>query len=106
MIYIFWTTNSLKEAKTLIKKLLDQRLIACANMIKNMTSIYTWEGEICEDEEFKIILKTKDIHFESIRGFLQENSQYEIPEISKVKIDEANPAYLDWLNAACQSDTN
>ncbi len=96
--YIFWTTGSLKEAKEVSKALLEKKLIACANIIPKIHSLYTWKGEVQEEEEVKVIFKTKSSLFESIEKEILERCSYETPEISSVPLDQVHKPYIEWLN--------
>lgn len=102
MIQIQWTCPNVEEAKKIIYLLLEKKLIACANIIPHITSIYAWKGAIETAQEVKVLLKTLDQHFLAIRTLIQENCSYDVPEISKIIIDEANPPYLEWLKEEIQ----
>lgn len=98
LAYIFWTTNSLDEAKGIIQKLLENKLIACANILPNIQSLYIWDQKIQEDDEVKVILKTKKSLFSSIEKFILQNCNYEVPEISMCIMSQVHNPYLQWLN--------
>ena len=97
MIYIFWTCRDEIEAKQIIYKLLDQRLIACASLLPKIESIYRWQGKIEESQEVKVIIKTLSQHFDAIQNYIQMHSTYEVPEILQVDIAQGNPSYLQWI---------
>ena len=98
MIYIFWTCANSDEAKKIARGLLEKKLIACASIIPGVESIYRWEGNIEESQEVKVILKTKKERFADIRDYILKHGSYQVPEISAVKVEIANPKYLEWLN--------
>lgn len=97
MIYIFWTTSSIEEAKEIISFLIKKKWIMCANIIPKVHSIYEWEGKIVEEDEVKVILKSDQTFYEKICQEIQRMGSYDVPEISCVKIDLPYPPYLDWL---------
>jgi periplasmic divalent cation tolerance protein len=97
MIYIFWTSASLEEARHVSRQLLQQRLVACANLFAGVESLYLWQGQVEEAQEVKVILKTKGELFEKVREFIALRASYQVPEISSLFVDEANPSYLRWL---------
>ena len=59
LILIYVTCVSKKEAKQIARNLIEHKLIACANIIGNIESIYSYNGEICNDNETLLLLKTK-----------------------------------------------
>ncbi|ODS31104.1 MAG: divalent cation tolerance protein [Candidatus Scalindua rubra] len=58
-IVVFITTSSINEAKKIGRALVEEKLVACSNIISPIRSIYRWQGKICDDKEALIILKTK-----------------------------------------------
>ncbi len=97
MIQIQWTAQNLKEAKQVVRSLIEKKWVACANLIP-VVSIYTWEGSLEEGNEIKVFLKTKDEYFCRIRDYIIDEGAYEVPEVSKFLIADANPMYIDWLS--------
>ena len=97
-ILILCTINDIQKAKEISQKLLEEKLIACSNIIPNINSLYRWEGKICEDNEFLLILKSRKDLFEEINSIITNIHPYEIPEIISVDIKDGNDAYIEWLN--------
>jgi periplasmic divalent cation tolerance protein len=104
-IYIFWTCREKAEAKRIIHKLLEQRLIACASILPNVESLYRWKGKIEESREVKVILKTLPNHYALIQSFIQQHCSYEVPEILQVAITQGNPDYLSWIAQETSPET-
>ncbi len=98
-----WTTNSLEEAKAISKSLIEKKLVACANIFP-IESLYQWEGSLQEDKEFKVLFKTLDEHFSPILDYILEHASYDVPEVSKVPILEANPAYANWVEECVKNE--
>jgi len=97
-ILVHLTTSSEVEAKKIIRFLLDKKLIACATIIPNVTSLYLWKGEIEEETEVEVQLKTKDILFDKVRSLIEKHHSYQTPQILKIPISSANKAYLKWID--------
>lgn len=97
MIYIFWTCANREEAKKIAHLLLEKRMIACASILPQVESIYRWKGKIEEATETKVIFKTEERHFDSIRKLIEKEGSYEVPEIVQVEIVQGNPSYLSWV---------
>lgn len=97
MIYIFWTCESPLEAEKVVKGLLKKHLIACANILPEVTSFYWWKDEIEETTEVKVLLKTEERHFQEIEDYILEHASYEVPEITQINIEKAHMPYKEWL---------
>jgi periplasmic divalent cation tolerance protein len=96
-IQIHWTSGSIDEARKVCRHLVKNRLVACANLIPWVESIYMWDNQLDTTQETKIILKTRESSFQSVRDYIQNNTSYELPEITKILIDGGNQEYLEWL---------
>lgn len=96
-IEIHWTSGSLEEARRLSRNLVELRLVACAQIIPWIESIYLWNGQVDTAQESKIVFKTKLGHYEKIREYIEKNTTYEVPEITWHKISGGNACYMKWL---------
>src|SRR5512143_3030267 len=97
MIQVQWTAASLEEARRIARQLVEKRLVACANLIPHVESIYRWKDKIETAEEVKVLLKTKAEHFSAVKTWIEQNSSYEVPEVSKIQFDEISSAYAKWV---------
>ncbi len=84
-------------AKDLAKKLVENRLAACVQ-IQPVTSIYTWEGQIHTDPEFRMVIKTRSERYPEVEAFIAEHHGYEVPQILRVPIETGLPSYLNWMD--------
>ena len=98
-ILILCTINDFQTAKAISEKLLKDRLIACSNIIPQITSLYSWQGKLCEDSEYLMILKSRSDLFDDVKNTISELHPYDIPEIISLKIENGAKPYIDWLNA-------
>lgn len=96
MIILQTTTSCKKEAKHLAKVLLKNRFIACAQITK-IRSYYTWNGEIANEKECLLVLKTHKKHKKNIQKILKKYHSYELPQIIFLKA-KASKAYQQWLS--------
>lgn len=96
MILIYVTCKDKQEAEKIAKHLLDKRLVACAVNFP-VGSSYWWNGKIKEDNEYILLLKTKDVVFSQIKKEIKSIHSYDVPCILKLDV-EANKEYEDWLN--------
>jgi periplasmic divalent cation tolerance protein len=85
------------RALELARTLVAQRLAACVNVLPGARSVYVWEGNVCEDDESVLLLKTTDALAAALSARLKELHPYDVPEIVCLEIreGEGNPAYLD-----------
>jgi periplasmic divalent cation tolerance protein len=103
---VYVTCPNETVAKTLARGLLEKRLIACANIIPNVVSMYWWKGSIEEDSEILLMLKTLSENVPELTEYVSQHHPYEVPEVIALNIEQGNPAYLDWIqeNVMTQSD--
>lgn len=99
-ILVLCTINDKNKAKEISKVLLEQKLIGCSNIIPNITSQYSWEGKICEDKEYLMILKSRSDLFSEVKNKILELHPYDVAEVISIEIENGSKAYLDWLNSA------
>ncbi len=97
-IVIYITTSSINEAKKIGSALVEEKLVACSNIISPISSIYSWQGKICDDKEALMILKTKRILFKQIVERVEKIHSYDVPEIIALPIIDGSDKYLSWIN--------
>lgn len=98
MIIVFTTVAKEDDGKELARKLVEKRLAACVQILPRMHSVYSFEGEIKEEPEFLLQIKTKRGKYTALEKFIKENHKYEIPEIVAIESVEASPEYVGWLS--------
>lgn len=93
------STAPAQEAPKLARKLVEESLVACVNIIPGVRSIYKWEGKICDDEESVMFLKTTEGAVRSLCDRLADLHSYDVPEIIVIDIrgDEGNFDYHAWM---------
>ena len=94
---VFITTSSYQEGEKIAKILVEEKLVACVNIIPNIESIYWWEDRVCEEKEVLLLAKTKSSLFSKIEQKVRELHSYEVPEIIMVSIDKGSAPYLRWI---------
>ena len=97
------TTLPKNKCKLFIGELLNQRLIACANLIDNVQSMYWWKNKITTDSETMVMMKTTKKKIKAIKTFFLVNHPYETPELIVLDI-QAEQKYLEWLKK--ETDSN
>lgn len=96
---VVFCTCPAEVARSLARTLVEQRLVACVNIVPGLTSVYRWEGKVCEDGESLLIMKTRAELMERLSARIVELHPYEVPEVIALPLaaGEGNPAYLAWL---------
>ena len=96
-IEIHWTAANFEEARHVANIIIKSKLAACAQLIKDITSLYVWKGQLEESIETKVIFKTLDNFCAKIKEIILTHGSYEVPEISKVQLLHVNETYLKWI---------
>lgn len=97
---IVTTTAKKEEAVSIARSLVSERLVACAQIISNIESYYWWQGDVCQDNEFQILLKSETRLNEKIFLRIKELHSYEVSEIISIPIQNGSGEYLDWISAS------
>lgn len=103
LVYI--TTDSEATADALAAALVQERLAACVNRIGPIRSTYVWQGELQQESEYLLMVKTQQQRLPALQQRVQELHSYEVPEIIAVPIAEGLPAYLHWIVSQTQEST-
>jgi periplasmic divalent cation tolerance protein len=98
-IVVLVTASDMEEAEKIVKTVLDERLIACANIIGPVYSFFWWQGRIDTAQEHLILMKTKRDLFNKLSERVKALHSYQIPEIIAVPIIEGFEPYMEWLKA-------
>ena len=96
-ILVLATAGSREEARKIGRALVERLLAACVNIVPQVGSIYRWEGEVEETEEWLLIVKTTQAAFARVREAILELHSYEVPECICLAIDDGSVGYLSWL---------
>lgn len=99
-IEVHWTSGSIDEARKISRYLVQEKLVACSQIIPWIESVYLWNGQIETSQESKIVLKTRRDFYDRIKQLIIGNCSYEVPEITFSHIDGGNEEYLDWMRSS------
>jgi periplasmic divalent cation tolerance protein len=99
VVLIYATAPNQAVAEAIASALLDQRLIACANIWPGMTALYRWEGRIARDSEVVIILKTRFSLAEKTIAAARMLHPYETPAFVVLATEGGSAPFLDWVRA-------
>ena len=92
-------------ALDIARVLVKEGLAACVNRVAALTSIYQWQGRLCEESEQLLMIKTTPARYEALEMRLKALHPYEIPEIIAIPVVAGSSQYLAWLVAATAANT-
>lgn len=97
------TCASAEEAHRIMRVAVERRLAACGQTWP-IRSCYRWTGEVVNDEEHVLLLKSVDVHFGAACDVIRSLHSYDLPSIVMIPLAGYGPGYLDWLLEAtdCQ----
>jgi periplasmic divalent cation tolerance protein len=84
-------------ARKAVRTLVEERLIACGNIIPGVESIYEWKGAIEVSAEVMVVCKTTVAAADAAQARLRALHPYEVPEILRVPVADGWPDYLEWV---------
>lgn len=96
-VTVFCTCPDEDTAARLAHGLVQARLAACVNVIPSIRSIYAWQGQVEDQSEALMLIKTAADHFFDIEHWIGEHHPYDVPEILAIKNEHVNEEYLNWL---------
>jgi len=95
---VITTAPDRDEAEKLAQGILENRLAACVQL-SDIRSFFFWEGEIQNDDEVSLFIKTTGTRYPDLESYIREYHPYEVPEIIQLPITGGLPEYLAWLDA-------
>ena len=100
MLLAFTTFATAEDAARVVRVLVEERLIACGNLLPGVRSLYRWKGEVADQAEVVVLMKTRKQDWTALLSRLHELHPYETPELIAVRIAAGAPKYMAWLEAA------
>ena len=96
---VYMTAETAEQAREIGRRLVEDRLAACVNIIDGMTSLYWWEGAVEEGSETVVIAKTREDLVAALTDRVKELHSYDCPCVVSLKLDAGNPDFLSWIEA-------
>jgi periplasmic divalent cation tolerance protein len=96
-VVILITASSIDEAKKIGNALMEERLIACVNIIPQVESIFYWQEKVCNEKEALMIIKTRKSLINDIIKRVKSIHSYSVPEIIALPIISGSEDYLKWV---------
>ena len=101
-LLVITSCPSEEQAKTLARELVKNKLAACVQISQGITSVYEWQGDLCEEQEFSLQIKCLAKHYSAIEHTLSKLHPYDVPELIAVPVTQGLPAYFDWIKETTQ----
>ncbi len=99
---IMTATATLEDAQKIAQVLVNQNLAACVQRLP-ITSHYTWQGQIHEETEYLLLIKTRPFLYPEVKQTILQNHPYQVPEIIQLPITQGLPAYLAWAQTSTKT---
>lgn len=101
---ILVTAPDQEVAGRLAEELVRSRLAACVNLVAGVKSVYRWQGEVREDQEVLLIVKSRRERVAQLEAWVREHHPYDVPELVALTPEHVQTGYLRWLLDACAPD--
>ena len=93
---VLTTVSSKEEALRLARQAVEDRVAACVQIVGPITSVYRWQGDLHEDEEFLCLMKVPERRADALASWVREHHPYDTPEITAVTGAFVDERYLHW----------
>ena len=99
MLIVLTTCPDRSEAEALARKLVSERLAACVQILPPITSVYYWEGDIQEELEHLLLIKTLPDKWEEVKNYIDKEHSYAVPEVVAIEPFGVSSPYAKWLSS-------
>jgi len=99
-IIVLITAGAGEEAAKIARSLVEERLVACVNIVPEVRSIFFWDNSARDERETLLVCKSRAQRLDQIIARVKELHTYAVPEIIALPIIGGSRSYLDWLKEA------
>ena len=96
-ITVWVTAPSADEAARIARTLVEEGLAACGNVVPGLRSIYRWQGQVHDEPEALLLLKSWAPCFEALCARVVQLHPYDCPEVLRLDVADGHPPYLKWM---------
>ena len=96
-LVVLTTLATEEDARRLVTALVGERLVACGTLLPGARSIYRWEGELTEEGEVLVVLKTDASKWDALAAAVRARHPYAVPELLALPVERGLDRYLAWL---------
>ena len=104
LVEIITTVSTEAQARELARGALEARLAACVSF-HPVRSVYRWKGEVCDEEEIQVVLKTDERSVEAAERWIRDAHPYETPAVLRVPVLHVNSDYARWAREALEGES-
>lgn len=105
-IVMVTTVGDEEQGHLIAGALVGRRQAACVNMVSGVKSFYRWQGEVCHDAEYLLVIKTMAEEYESVTATIQELHSYDLPEILAFDVARGGPKFLEWIAGSLDEEAD
>jgi periplasmic divalent cation tolerance protein len=105
MLAVYTTVGSLEQARSLARELVRRRLAACAQICP-IESFYHWRGELQNEPEFRVLLKTTAKRYAALESAMRALHPYELPAIYALTVAHGSAPYARWVSQGCEPNVS
>jgi periplasmic divalent cation tolerance protein len=98
-VVVITTTDSEDAAGTLARAVVEARLAACVQVSGPVRSVYRWDGEVRDDREWQLWIKTAYDRVDELTEFVKARHTYDVPEVVALPVLGGNADYLEWITS-------
>ena len=96
-LIVITTVGTEEQANLVAEELVRRRHAACVNMVHVPRTVYRWQGKVCRDSEFMLVVKTTEEEFPQVQDAIRELHNYELPEILGFQVAQGSSDFLSWI---------
>ena len=93
------TASNHEEAFLIGRSVVQKKLAACVTVVPNVTSIFEWEGTVCEEREWLLVMKSHADVYDALEAEVKALHSYDVPEIIALSVVKGSSDYLAWIKA-------
>lgn len=100
LLAVITTIDDPELAAAISRELVERRLAACVQ-ISSIRSVYRWDGDVQEDPELRLLIKTTRSSYPAVEALLKERHSYDLPAVVALDVAVASDEYADWVESEC-----
>jgi periplasmic divalent cation tolerance protein len=97
-VVVFITVPTQEVGSQIARALVGSKLAACVNILPGISSVYSWQGAIQQDDELLLVAKTRTTLFDQLAAAVKKIHPYDVPEVIALPILTGSKEYLAWIN--------
>ena len=98
-LVVLVTASSQEEALLIGRCVVQKKLAACVTVVPNVTSVFEWDGKVCEEQEWLLVMKSNADAYDALEAEVKTLHSYEVPEILALPVAKGSSEYLAWVEA-------